>query len=436
MSVPDISKIHLNLIRAFRYYPKDESLNPKFSFLRNNEEFYTKAIEDVGYLGSKDDNFGLDVGKLRSVLDTQSSTITPLEETLPPDPFFHQLQDYYKKLSKLNLTPHYPCIVDILPRANTKYSIDLSSFPGTLSEAKNVKLSASIRIYPAGLAFLRLGFFLSTNKSFDAKSIIDFLRFKKGSITVDGLRPKLSVEELTRAYARMLLEGLHTNNNKILSWEFTYSTIDLIESSELSIEQNYKDFFYPLLSLNNRPKEKLVSDNLSTDEDIILIGPESSVTYLPANLDYGVLMNPSRRKVRRWIRNAIELFSTQRFMSNYIATTGIDTLFSELQNENWIHTLKKGVIPLGIKELFSYWNYTNLHRQNYPLNRSEWLIRYNKILKVLDEHNKIENANKQSMQQINTLREEAGKAKTKVSDGIWKLLELGKDYSNKFTQPN
>lgn len=433
MSEPKITKIYLALTRGFHYNPKDEALNSKFNFLADNNKFYEKAIQDIDYLGTQQDLYIQKVGQLRSVLDTKSTSISG---TLgcEPDPFFHQFQEYYTYLASKgqSLLPHYPCVVDILPSNKVKYKINASAFPGSLSEAKIAKLSVSIRLYPVGLASLRLGLFLSTTKSFDVKNIIEFLWQKNGSIDVEGLGTGLSIDKLTKMYGQMLLDGLCKRRNP-LSWSFTYSSIDIIESSQLTLEHNYDDVFFPLVNLGKEPENKLIPNNQSRDGDILLFGPKSSVSYLPNNADGNKLMNPDRRKIRRWVRNSVELFSAQQLISNCISATTVAGIFDSLKAEHWMETIKKGILPPAIKQLFSYWNYTHLHLQDFPLIKQDWRNRHSELIRILDENARIVKANKLSMKQLIAISKEASKAQTEVGITIRDLPKIISDYKSALT---
>lgn len=433
MPQAQIRKIYLSLIRTFPCY-LDDPLDDHFSFLKDRKAYYDKVVNADGYLGTQTDKNIPGVGRLRSVLDTKSTAIKSCESSPDhPDTFFLKFQDYYKRLFAQNLIliPHFPCVIDILPSNNGKYHVDALALPGSLSDAKNAKISISIRIYPAGLASLRFGLFLSTVKSFDIEDVITLLWQKSASVNVNGLQPNLNIEKLTNAYGDMLLKGLH-NKQKQVDWDggFTYSFVDIVEAAPLTTAQNYNDVFLPLLGLN----EKLTSanfpaNNLSRNGDVLLIGPKSVVFYLaPKNLIPNQYISADQRKVRRWIRNSIELFSIQQFVSNNIEASAISELMKHLTNENWLKTLKNGILSPSINSLFSYWNYTNLHNQNYPLDKQDWKNRYAEMLKILDKGGRINQSEKRAMDQLSEVEKDANQNQKKVGDFIGKLIDFLKGF--------
>ena len=374
-------------------------------------------MKDHEYLG-KQGKFVPGVGKLRSVLD-----IVP---TVLADSFFVCFQDYYHKLLSrsmpniekgLILTPHYPCAIDILPSNRKKYRVITSTLPGSLRNVKKAKMSFSIRIYPAGLASLRLGWFLTTEESFRIEDIIEFLVRKRASIEIDD--SELSIGKLTREYAERLIGGLLKKERPPLSWEDTYSIVDIVKATTLTLEQNYNDVFLPLLCLHRQPREEeRTINNLSRGGDVLLPGTRSVVAYLPSADE------ADRRKVRRWLRNIIELFSIQKFLISEIETMTISKTFGQLKKENWLRTLKRGLLPPTIKYLFSVWNYTNLHFQSYPLKKESWRVRYQKILKVLDKNNHIKKSNDQVMDQLEETVKEASEASKKVGEWLKSLFDI------------
>jgi hypothetical protein len=357
------------------------------------------------------------VGKLRSVLDIES---------VLADSFFGCFQDYYSKLLSRSmpniqkgmiLTQHYPCAIDILPSKDKKYKMNASTLPESLRNVKKTRMSFSIRIYPAGLASLRLGWFLTTEKSFKIEDIIEFLVRKRATIEIDEL--ELSVGELTEEYARRVIDGLVRSEKPSLFWDYTYSIVDIVEATGLTLQQNYNDVFLPLLSLSMQSeKGGYTINNLSKRGDVLLAGTKSAVTYLPSADE------ADRRKLRRWLRNIIELFSIQKSLVNEIETMGISETFEQLRKEYWLKTLEKGLLPPTIKYLFSLWNYTNLHFQTYPLRKEAWRVRYNEILKTLDTNDSIRISNDKVKTQLEETVKQASEASKKVGGWLRSLLEI------------
>lgn len=418
MSEVNINQIYLSLIRTFRYYRRGNSVEKSFAFLADDEKYYKTVVKDHEYLG-KQGKFVPGVGKFRSVLDIASTTVSA-------DSFFANFQDYYHRLLSgsrpniekgLILTPHYPCAIDILPSNRKKYQVITSTLPGSLQKVKKVKMSFSVRIYPVGLASLRLGWFLTSEESFKIEDIIEFLVRKRAIIEIDD--SKLSIGKLTGEYAERLIEGLLKKEKPPLSWEDTYSIIDIVEATTLTLEQDYNDVFLPLLCLRRQPREEeRTIDNLSRHGDVLLPGTRSVVAYLPS------AEIQDRRKVRRWLRNIIELFSIQKFLINEIETMTISNTFRQLKKEHWLRTLKRGLLPPTIKNLFSVWNYTNLHLRSYPLKKESWRVRYQKILKILDKNNDIKKSNDQVMDQLKEMVKEASEDSRKVGEWLKSLFDI------------
>lgn len=421
MSEVKINQIYLSLIRAFRYYQRDSSLDESFTFLADDQKYHEIVVREPKCLGNEN-KFLPRVGKLRSVLDVES---------VLADSFFGCFQDYYSKLLSRSmpdiqkgiiLTQHYPCAVDILPSKTMKYKVDISTLPGSLGNVKKTKMSFSLRIYPAGLASLRLGWFLETEKSFRIEDIIEFLVRKRAKIEINDL--KLSVGELTEEYARRVIDGLVKSEKPSLFWDYTYSTVDIVEATGLSLQQNYSDIFLPLVSLSMQPEEREYTiNNLSKRGDVLLPGPKSTVTYLPSADE------ADRRKLRRWLRNVIELFSIQRSLVSEIQTMEISKTFEQLRKEYWLKTLEKGLLPPTIKYLFSLWNYTNLHFQTYPLRKEAWRVRYNEMLRILDPDDSIRKSNDKVKAQLEDTVKQASDSSKKVGGWLRSLLEiLGKKF--------
>ncbi|MGD8506489.1 MAG: hypothetical protein PVF15_07495, partial [Candidatus Bathyarchaeota archaeon] len=252
--------------------------------------------------------------------------------------------------------PHYPCAIDILPSIDRKYQVVSSTLPGSLREASEVRMSFSIRLYPAGIASLRLGWFLSTDKNFKIGDIIDFLLEKETVTEIDD--EEFSVDLLSKIYAKKTIEGLIKKRPPPVDWTDTHSIIDIVDATDLpSSDKGFSEIFLPLLNLQRNFVVKEGNlENLSNRGDWLLPGKNSMVSYLPfAKSDC------DRRKVRRWLRNFIELFSIQKSLIGQIQATRISEMF-RMNKQNWISKLKRGLLPPDINSLFSLWLYTQLHQ--------------------------------------------------------------------------
>jgi hypothetical protein len=131
-----------------------------------------------------------------------------------------------------------------------------------------------------------------------------------------------------------------------------------------------------------------------------------------------------RRKVRRWLRNSIELLSIQKCLKNVIATTTTANTFDQLRKEHWIQILKRGILPPTINYLFSLWDYTNVHTKDYPFKKEAWRIRYQNLLKALDRNDSIRTANEQVMAQLEETVKEASEASTTTGKWLKSLLDV------------
>jgi hypothetical protein len=173
MPAQGISKIYLSISRGFHFNPQDKDLQSKYDFFADNRSYFDKVVKDVQYIGRRDLTIEK-LGKMRSILDLSSNGCGA-------DNFFQFFQDYYCNLATkgLYLIPHYPCVVDILPTADTQYGIDLSTFPESFRNATVAKISVSIRLYPIGLGSLKLGLYLQTKESFNIQDITELLRQKE-----------------------------------------------------------------------------------------------------------------------------------------------------------------------------------------------------------------------------------------------------------------
>ena len=278
-------------------------------------------------------------------------------------------------------------------------------------------MSVSIRIYPAGLASLRLGWFFATEESFRIEDIIEFLMRKEAFIEI-AKRPspkysKLSIDELTTEYKRRLIRGVHREEFPLPPWEFSYSIVNIVKAIPLTLERNYTDVFLPLLCLDKQPKEgEHAVDNLARGGDELLLpGTRSVVVYIPS------VACADLRKVRRWLRNIIELFSIQKYLIKEVEKMGISGIFRRLRGEFWLRKLRRGILPPTIEHLFSVWNYLNLHFQRGPLKKG-WRTRYQKILKIMDKNDEIRNSRDQAWGLVQGTVNEAVKASQEVSESL------------------
>ncbi len=435
MSEVNISQIHLSFIRGFRYYPTDETLKEEFSYLNDKRKYYDNVIKDNSEPGKRFSKSIVGLGMLRSVLDTQSASIDSSNFSNPrkSDSFFNKFRGYYEQLAEDNqiLVPHYPCVVDVLPSSASKYRINLSSLPGSLSKAETARASLSIRVYPAGLAFLRLGIFLSTTKSFEVDDIVGFLRYKNGLIDIEGLGTDLNIGRVTEQYAKRLFEGLH-NQSKDLDF-MDYSIVDIVKSSPLTVKGASKEVFKPLLCWSRGASVRgyKVNNVAKEDGDIQLIGPMSAVTCIQDRPGMNLRMNGDRRKIRRGIRNSVELFFLQKYLAEYIETKEVSSGLNQAQNDNYLKFLKKGILPPNIEQLLSCWNYTCLHIQNTPIVDADWKTRYNELLLTLDKEKQIETAQGKAIQQLLAVKDEVSAARKECG----KIVEKAISYVSKFLPP-
>ncbi|MFX1538018.1 MAG: hypothetical protein ACFFDI_27810 [Promethearchaeota archaeon] len=387
------------------------------------KEYFEKVVSDIEYLWDHDIEIS-EIGKLRSVLKCVGS-----DHTMAADPFFCRLQEFYISLSQMGknliFSPHYPCAIDILPSKDKEYQIVISTLPGSLadSDPNDTKMSLSMRIYPVGVASLRLGWFLSTGKNFKIEDIIDFLWKKETDIQIG--KEILDIDKLSVKYAKTLISGLIEKKRPPFLWSDTYNIIDIIEPSDLPpLEQCYNSLFLPLLTLQkNAIAEKTIGTNLSRKGDVLLVGSKSAVSYFPSGTIW------DRRKVRRWLRNFIELFAVQQYLITEINTAEIAETFRVFK-KNWMNTLKRGILPYEIRHLFSLWIYTQLHQQPCTLEKEDWRNRYLEFLKILDRDKKIEKANSSAWNQLASIKAEtnaaeksAGKLLTSVIETVMKAFK-------------
>jgi hypothetical protein len=220
-----------------------------------------------------------------------------------------------------------------------------------------------------------------------------------------------------------------------LSWMFTYSFIDIINSSQLSLDANFNEVFLPLTNLCREPVNALIPSNQARNGDILLFGPRSAVCYLPNVSDDNKLMSAPRRKIRKWVRNSIELFSAQRSICNRIETAALSRIPDNLKSDYWLETIKDGILPPAINQLFSYWNYTNLHLQNVPLNKQSWRERHSELIRIIDDQHRIKKANKLSMTHLKDISKTASNAQKEVGSTLRELPKLINEFKSAFTIP-
>lgn len=414
---PKITQIHLSLIRTFRFCQQNSEFERKFKFLGDRKKYYETVVEDIENLGNQNKTIP-EVGKLRSVLQTPK-----VKHYVKADSFFRKLQEFYIALShktnkKLILTTHYPCAIDILPSSDTNYEVLSSTLPGSLREASEIRTSLSLRLYPSGIASLRLGCFLSTDNSFKGGDIIDFLLKKDTLIKIDD--EQCSIDRMITNYAEKTIIGLVKEKRPPLDWIDTHAIIDIVEVNPLpSSNMEYKTFFSPLLNLQ---KNYVINEeslqNLSNRGDWLIPGKKSVVLFFPfAQSDC------DRRKVRRWFRNFIELFSIQKSLMSQIQAEKISEIFRN-NRQYWLDKLKRGILPNDINSLFSLWLYTQLHQCPGTIEKEAWRTRYQKTLKVLDKKNKIQKANDIALIELGKIEKETSNLHTTAGNWIKSFIEL------------
>jgi len=388
-------------------------LKKPFTFLGDNSDYYDQVIDKCKYLGQQ--NRVIDkVGKLRAVIDVSG----PGQNA---DYIFCDFQRHYQNMAnsdikQLQLTPHFPCAIDVLPSKNLPYKVDTSKLPGTLQKASTIKMSFSIRMYPAGLAFFRLGFYLEGQEGFAVNDLITFSTLNKFPVTINNAQFDLL------DYANNVLKGLHKDYNPAsMNTRDRYTIVDIIEASRLlTWEQNSKNMFLPLLSLDpSGIDESAVSANLSRKQEIFKIGPRSSLLYLPAAADD----RSTHKTVRRLLRNYLELFFIQKFLAEKISDLSKTAEYSFDIGGNWKQILKNGLREPRISNLFSLWDYTSLHLQDHPLKSEQWRNRYTAILQVLDKEKSIEAKSIQAMDTIKDMVSQAKAAQAEVNAGIEKAID-------------
>jgi hypothetical protein len=399
-------------MRMFRYNPEGKPLDPKYDFLADCKKYYETVMYDCRLLGKQNITIPF-VGKLRSGIDVSGVDV---------DPFLFKLQDYYSQLAKrhkLFLTPHYPCAVDILASEDEDYHIELPTLPGSLSSCSEAKLSIALRIYPAGLASLRLGLFLQTATSFQIQDMIDFLANKNAVVTM-GNQP-YNIDKLTKEFAHRLSAGLFNDQQTIYVEEGTSSMVTIIGADPYpTFQNNSADVFLPLLCLNMHPDSSIpVTGNLAKDPDVFVVGGRgNAVFFIPEN-------NVDRRKLRRWTRNVFELYALQNFLRTSIVSSDVYGDFQvQLSKENWIKKLKKGILPPSLNSLFSDWNYVHLHQQDFPLQKAVWKTRYAEILKVLDPGDAIKKSDIQARTLLDKTVEQAAQDSKDASSWLQKLIDV------------
>lgn len=107
-------------------------------------------------------------------------------------------------------------------------------------------MSIALRIYPAGLASLRLGLFLQTATSFQIQDMIDFLANKNAVVTMGN--QSYNIDKLTKEFAHRLSAGLLKDKQTIYAEEDTFSMVTIIGSDPYpTFQNNLADVFLPLL---------------------------------------------------------------------------------------------------------------------------------------------------------------------------------------------
>ncbi len=408
LSEMTIRQIHLSLIRTFSYSPCD-ALKKSFNFLGDVDAYYNTVLAKCKYLGEQNTVIP-NVGKLRAITDVAGKKTA--------DYFFDDFRTYYQNMAKsdinqLRLTQHFPCAIDILPAKGKFYKFDLTALPESMKKASEGKMSFSVRLYPAGLASFRLGYFLKSQDGFAVKDIIEFLSLNQFPVTVNDAEFDL------REYAINIVNGIHQDQAAV-AFTAPYSIVDIIESSvPLTWEQNSQNVFLPLLCLNSSPpNDALVSENLAKDQEIFRVGPKSTVFYFPSAKEV------DHKNVRRLLRNYLELLFVQKFLTGEITALAKTAEYSFDMSGNWKQILKNGLKEPKIRHLFSLWDYTSLQQQNDPLKKKEWRDRYSVMLKVLDKENSIENGSQMALETIKSLVDQGKKAQSQVSSGIEKAIDL------------
>jgi hypothetical protein len=415
-----INEIHLSLIQTFAFCQKNSKFERKFNFLDNVDKYFEKVLKDNKALRKEKKEIE-DIGQLRSVLDIPIS-----EKRINADGFFKTLKNFYdfclkhEMDKKLLFPPHFPCAIDIIPSVDKRYQVMKSTLPGTLQATKEFKMSSSMRIYPAGIASLRFGYFFRTENNFKVEDIIDFLVNKRTCIKLND--KELSIYSLSQKVAEKTIEKLLKDGKPSLSWVDTHSIIDIVKATDLQpFEQNKKEIFLPLLKLQKSLiDENDFGENLSDRNDLILTGKKSIVTYLPNSNS-----NCDRRKVRRWFRNFVEFLSIQKFITAEIDAILLSQEYKQFSS-NWKTDFGKLFKNKDIVRLFSLWFYTTLHMRNGTFKKGKWRERYHKFLKVLDHGNVIQTSNDALLTQLAVLQKEAREAEARIGDRITKFVDLFK----------
>jgi hypothetical protein len=365
-----LKQIYISFVRTFRFRQKNSKFRSNLDFLKRGkeEDYFKEVVSDINYLWNEDIEIAKKgktrpLGRLRSVLKYIAS-----DHTIKADPFFHKLQEFYISLYQENenliLVPHYPCAIDILPSEDREYQVVSSTLPGSLRDANPnmTKMSLSMRIYPVGIASLRLGWFLSTEKSFKIEDIIDFLWNKETNIEID--KQTLDIDALSVKYAKILISGLIEKKPPPFRWLNTYSLIDIVKAT---------------------------------------------VSYLSGKMR-------DRRTVRTWLRNFIELSDVQKYLISEIEAVKFYQMYCMLK-QYWLNRLKKGILPPKMRPLFSLWVYTQLHQRTCTLEKESWRNRYQEFLKVLDKKGRIQEANDSAMITLEQIETETRKANSDA--GKW-----------------
>jgi len=230
----------------------------------------------------------------------------------------------------------------------------------------------------------------------------------------------LSIDSFSRKCADKAIAGFIGESPPRPDWRDTYSAIDIVDASGLvPFEQGYNEIFLPLLNLDENPEEEEGGvDNLSNRGDVLLPGRKSVVSYLPS-----ARSDCDRRKVRRWLRSLIELFSIQKFLAGSIEAATVYEKF-RLNKQNWMGELKRGILPYDIRPLFSLALYTQLHRNSGMIEKKAWRIRYQKMLEKLDQNEEIQEANSKAVAELEKIKSETGRSEEKAGKWVSQLVEI------------
>jgi len=132
---------------------------------------------------------------------------------------------------------------------------------------------------------------------------------------------------------------------------------------------------------------------------------------------------PDLRKVRRWLRNVTELYSIQNYLVGEVERIRNSIDYGQLRDRHWMGRIRKGVLPPTIRDLYSAYNYLNLHMRPAPM-REEWADRYNKILGMMDRGGRIRGARDEAGRLLKAVVEESEKASREVGELLRTLFDM------------